>query len=139
MEQNQSKFEGYAVVELMGHQREAGFVSTEYFGNACMFRIDVPGLPEREHELKTTRYTDTGKLPPGTVVKCPALPARSRYIGVSSIYAMNPCTEEVVLAALEELADSRDPILVRLPEGYEEKRKAITAAVPDYDDDDMPF
>lgn len=31
MSEEQSKFNGWAVVEIMGHNREIGFVTTEYF------------------------------------------------------------------------------------------------------------
>ena len=41
----QSRFEGWAIVEMFGHQREAGFVTTESFGPACLFRVDTPALP----------------------------------------------------------------------------------------------
>jgi hypothetical protein len=39
--QAQAKFEGWAVVEMMGHQKEIGFVTTEYFGGAVIL-LDIP-------------------------------------------------------------------------------------------------
>ena len=50
MEAN-ATFEGWAIVELFGHGKEAGFVKTEYYGSCAMFRVDVPELPEREYPL----------------------------------------------------------------------------------------
>lgn len=52
MEEQQAKFEGWAVVEIMGHQKEIGYVTTQYFGPAGLFRVDRPELPEREFELR---------------------------------------------------------------------------------------
>jgi hypothetical protein len=48
VETEQAVFSGWAVVELMGHQSEIGFVKTQAFGQAVMFRIDTPELPELE-------------------------------------------------------------------------------------------
>ena len=42
---NQAKFEGWARVEVMGHQSHTGFVTTEAYGQAVMFRIDTPEIP----------------------------------------------------------------------------------------------
>ncbi len=52
----QNHFKGFALLELYGHQKEAGFVETCYFGTACMFRVDVPGLDEREYVLEAPAY-----------------------------------------------------------------------------------
>jgi hypothetical protein len=52
MDATQSKFEGYAVVEIFGHIKEVGFVTTEYFGAAALFRIDTPELPMREYNAR---------------------------------------------------------------------------------------
>lgn len=52
MDQEQSKFEGWAIVEMMGHRREIGYVTTEHYGAASLFRVDSPEVEEREYELK---------------------------------------------------------------------------------------
>lgn len=36
-------FEGWAIVELMGHRKVAGLVSSEEVGGVALIRIDVPG------------------------------------------------------------------------------------------------
>lgn len=36
-------FEGWAILELMGHRKLAGKVSEQAIGGASMLRIDVPG------------------------------------------------------------------------------------------------
>lgn len=36
-------FEGWAIVELMGHRRLAGYVSEQEIAGSGMIRVDVPG------------------------------------------------------------------------------------------------
>lgn len=52
----QNRFEGFAVVELFGHAKEIGFVTTEYYGTAAFFRVDTPELPERDFVLESPEY-----------------------------------------------------------------------------------
>ena len=111
-----NQFEGWAIVELFGHQREIGFVTTRYYGTACLFQVDVPELAEREWELETPQYIDGKFTPKGAKVKKTAAPARSRLLGPGSIYALNPCTEQAARAAIETLA-GREIVVLSLPEG----------------------
>jgi hypothetical protein len=99
-----AKFEGWAVVEIFGHQRYAGFVTTEQFGQAAMFRVDVPPLPERERVTKGYEYAGGQNLPPGSTVKELGIPGYSKLFGVGAIYALTPCdqaTAEKVLAQMQ--------------------------------------
>ena len=89
-----AQFEGWAVVELFGHTKEIGHVTTQYFGGAAMFQVDIPELPEREVTIEIPGYVDGRWNPAGAVVKKAAIPARSRLIGPSAIFCLNPCTEE---------------------------------------------
>lgn len=125
-----NKFEGWAVVELFGHAKEIGFVTTQYFGTACLFQIDVPELPEREYVLERPEYIDEedGRVwtPAGSKVKRAACPARTRLVGPSAVYSMTPCTETTARRALEEISPRRlillelakkpEPIAVTWPE-----------------------
>jgi hypothetical protein len=64
-------FEGWAIVELMGHRRLAGYVTEEdHFGTA-MLRLDVHGL-------------DDAKTPGVT-----------QLYGGSSVYCVTPTSEEI--------------------------------------------
>ena len=145
-ETQQANFEGWAIIELMGHQREIGFVTTQAFGQAVLFRCDTPELPEREFELTTPEYAEIEGpharqwCPAGTKVKRKASPARSRLISPGALYAINPCTEEAARQAIEH-ASNRPLILIELPE------RALAAAadaefidpedeLDDYDQDD---
>lgn len=48
-EVEQAKFEGWAIVEMMGHRQEVGYVTTEAYGQAVLFRVDSPDIPERDY------------------------------------------------------------------------------------------
>lgn len=123
METDQAKFEGWAVVDVMGHQRHIGYVTTEAYGQAVLFRVDTPELPEREFVLRSPEYAsaagnESGMLrswcPAGTKVKRGASPAYSHLIGAGSIYQITPCTEEAARLAIEKNSQ-RPLILVEMP------------------------
>jgi hypothetical protein len=83
-------YEGWAVVELMGHLRRAGRISeVEQFGTKLL-RLDVPVGPE---EFVTEFY------------------------GGASIYRLRPAAEDVVRAVAEQIGDPRPvmPVSYRLP------------------------
>lgn len=106
VEVKQASFEGWAIVEMMGHRKEIGFVTTQAFGPAVLFRCDTPELPEREFVLNSPEYasidgTTRQWCPAGTKVKRAAVPARSCLIAPGSLYAMNPCSEEAARTAIE--------------------------------------
>lgn len=137
---NQSSFSGWALVELFGHQREAGYVTTQYFGDKAMFQIDVPEIDAREETLTAPRYIDGVFAPVGTVVSRGAIPGRSRLLGPGALYAINPATEEAVKAAISA-SERRELKVISLPEG-----KQLQAALPENgeecdsgDPDDIEF
>ncbi len=69
----------WAVVELMGHQRALGLVTEVTIAGAGFLRIDTP-----EHG---------------------AVPASSRIVSPSSIYAINPTTREALDAYWQPRAE----------------------------------
>lgn len=72
MSESEKPYEGWAIVELMGHRRLGGRVSqTEQYGVA-MLRVDVPG--------------ENGDI------------AATQFCGGSSIYALTPCSESAARA-----------------------------------------
>jgi hypothetical protein len=107
MEAKQTAFEGWAVVELFGHAKEIGFVTTQYFGTACLFQIDVPELPDREFTLQVPQWLEhEGRVvmaPEGTKVKRAAASGRSRLVGPGAIYSMTPCSQEAAMIAIERM------------------------------------
>lgn len=64
----ETEFKTWAIVEVMGHNKYAGFVSAETIAGAPMLRVDVPGVPGREPFTK--------------------------YLSPSSLYGISPCTEK---------------------------------------------
>jgi hypothetical protein len=77
MEEQQKTFEGWAVVELMGRNMIAGYVSEQVIAGAAMLRVDVPA---------------TASLPPFT-----------KFVGGSAIYGITPVTEEIATSQAQYL------------------------------------
>ena len=67
-----TSIETWAVVEVMGHKRFAGFVTEQTIAGAAFVRVDVPAVE--------------------------TLPAFTKLLGAASIYAITPCTEETARA-----------------------------------------
>lgn len=90
--EKQSSFEGWALVEAMGHQSHRGMVTTEAFGSVVMFRVVTPEIP------KTTQTTDKGQwlggewANKGSVVEF-WRDRKEVLIGAGSIYRITPMTE----------------------------------------------
>jgi hypothetical protein len=125
-----ASFEGWALVELFGHAKEVGYLTTEAYGSAVLFRCDTPELPEREYVLESPEYASengagTRWCPVGTKVKRSASPAKSRLIGPGAIYAITPCNEETARRAIESVI-RRPLILLELPD----KDKLLEAPKP---------
>lgn len=110
MEQT-SKFEGWAVIEMFGHTREAGYVTTEYFGSGALFRVEVPPMPEREVTLVRPSWIDGELCGAGTKTKKSAIDGRTRFIGPGAVYALNPCSKDAAFAALESMTPRETKIV----------------------------
>lgn len=113
IESGPQPFREWAVIEIMGHKRFAGFVTEQSVGGASFIRVDVP-----EIELKT-----------GDV-----LPAFTKFFGAASVYCISPTTEAAALAFAETI---RAESFHR----YELPKMGLTArAEADlHDDDDSYF
>lgn len=66
--QANEKFEGWCVVELMGHNVIAGYVTEQVIGGAAMLRVDVPAVE--------------------------AQAAFTKFFAPSVVYGITPTTEE---------------------------------------------
>lgn len=71
------KFEQFAIVELFGHQVIAGKVSEQVIGGQGFVRVDVPTVDGQDGFTK--------------------------FYGAGAIYAISPCSEETMLAAVSGL------------------------------------
>lgn len=133
MTEEQAKFNGWARVEVMGHQTHIGYVRTEAYGQAVLFRIDAPELPEREYILEQPAYCEGRWTPAGSKVQRPATPGHSVLIGAGSIYRIIPCTEAAALRAIE----SNERAELKLIELPPDKALAAAAAFdPENDESD---
>lgn len=104
-------FSEWAVIEIMGHKRFAGFVTEQSVGGASFIRVDVP-----EIELKT-----------GDV-----LPAFTKLFGAASVYCISPTTKEAALAFAESIrAESFHRF--ELPRLTSNTRPASTVGTDEFD------
>ncbi len=71
-------FESWAIVEIMGHRRFAGFVSEQQIGGASFVRIDVPKIEPAGEDKGAEPFT--------------------KLFGAASIYCITPCTETTARA-----------------------------------------
>lgn len=144
MDQDQAKFEGWAVVEIFGHQRFAGYVTTQAFGQAVLFRVDIPPLAEHERLTKHYEWIDGQNIPPGSTVKEDAVQGYTKLFGTGAIYAITPCTEDAAVKAVAAMQTRALRLVALAPERalntsfvdpYENDR--LNDAEPDDDDTDV--
>lgn len=132
MPEEQARFEGWAVVEIFGHQRYAGYVTTDAYGQAVMFRIDVPPLDERERVTKYYEHIDGVNVPPGSTVKEAPVPGYTKLFGVGAIYGITPCTQEAAVQAVVAIQPRKLQVVSLAPE------RALPQSDREDDEDDEP-
>ena len=101
-------FEGHAIVEIMGHQTFAGYVSEQVVGGGAMVRVDVPAVGDE--------------------------PAFTKLFGVASIYCITPVSEDVAFLAAKRTHSA--PVSVYMPELHprDDAPKRLEAyGIDDYD------
>lgn len=88
---SEQNFEGWAIIELFGHNQIAGLVSEAVIGGQSFVRVDVPG--------------GDGKEP------------FTKFFGGGAIYAITPTTEEIATVAATRLSVRPvSPWLVPVPD-----------------------
>ena len=107
------KFSSWAIVDLMGHTRLAGYVTEREIAGAGLLQIDVPQCGER--------------------------PAFSRFVAPTALYSMTPVSEEVARQLASTIG--AQPITVwDLPDEVKNAirigRNALPAPVAASDDDE---
>jgi hypothetical protein len=111
-------FEGWAIVEIFGHRRIAGFVrEVEIFG-VKMAQVEVPALPEM-------------RLIFGTAA---ALPAFVQRLAGAAIFSITEVTEE---AASQAAANIRAHAPTEITSEFAPSMPRLAAAEPDDDDHHM--
>jgi hypothetical protein len=123
----------FAVVEVMGHNTFADKVSEHVIGRSAFIRVDVSEIPEHRWKEKRRVWSasqDHYKVE--EIEECtPAMPAFTKLIGASSIYAITPCSEEVARRVAEQKRVVPVNVL-DMPNGS--STRLIAAARPDDDD-----
>lgn len=134
MEDSQAnQIDTWAIVEIMGRQQLAGYVRTATLGSACMLRVDVPELAEEIESQQTMDY-EKGRYDIRPV-KLEGVPAFTRYLGISAIFSLTPCTEEFARAAQKRMR-ARPPAVVDMPRALPAPAHATGFDDDDDDDDD---
>lgn len=103
MIEQSEKFEGWAIVEMLGHRKLAGKVGEQVIAGAALVRVDVP---ETQQSKQVAGYG-------GSVVE--AKPGYTKLIGVGSIYCITPTDEDTARRAAAVLERYNDPLPVSLP------------------------
>lgn len=106
-----AKFEEWAIVDVMGHQRFIGRVSEQVVAGQGFVRIDVPETPRQKPWTK--------------------------LVGTASIYAITPITEEIARAMAAE-AQVRPINVFDLPEDFKPRLSHVSRVENEWDDDDGP-
>lgn len=114
-ETTQNHFEGWAVLEIMGHNKFSGYVTTVVYGSTAFFRIDVPEVPKRERKTPYDSFIQDVRVPGGSVVTEAPVQAFTKIFGAGSIYCLTPCTEKFARKAAERDAGSRPVSVVSMP------------------------
>ncbi len=100
-------FEGWAIVELMGHRRLAGHISEQEIAGAAFLRLDV-------------RRSDSGDQA-----------AVTQFYSASAVYCITPTTEDIA----RKLGDRLQPAPVARYELEPPHRPGEDEPIPNEDDD----
>ena len=73
------KFDQWAIVEIMGHQRLAGRVTEQTIGGVCFVRVDVP--------------------------ECQGIKPFTKLLGAGAVYAITVVDKETAMAAAEHMRE----------------------------------
>ena len=117
MEQQNDQLSGWAIVEIMGHQKYVGEVSTLQLGGTSMLRIDVPAIEEHA--------------------------AFSKIFGWGSVFCLTPVQEDVARGLAGRYRAS--PFQTYdLPQEWQDavrasRQQRLPAAVVDEDADDIDY
>lgn len=91
MEQNSNQageqFEGWAIVELMGRRRLAGFVTEQQIAGASFLRLDIAG-PDTKVDEDGPETTQAGGFEGGT----------TQFYSPSAVYCITPTTQDIAVA-----------------------------------------
>jgi len=113
----------WAIVEIFGHQRIAGWMTEQTIAGHGFIRVDVPEI-RNEHKDATT-------------IEGGVIAAHSKLFGPGAIYAINPVDEALARIAAKNIRHAPvtpfglESVLRNMPD---EQRQRLLAG-PDGDDD----
>jgi hypothetical protein len=108
--ENQNEFKGWAKVEVMGHQSHVGYVTTETFGSAVLFRIDQPRMESTRETLESAAWIGDVYAGIGSEVERAEIEPSSVLVGSASIYRIIPCDELTARLAIRK--DQKRPLMI---------------------------
>lgn len=105
-------WEGWVILELMGHRRLAGHLTEEQIGGASFLRLDVPGpdICERCSGQGGLQETDLDGRPLHTEDPCTACDGymtrlvASQFYSPTAVYCITPTTEAIARQVAKRLA-----------------------------------
>lgn len=109
-----TKFEQWAIVEVMGHRRFAGLVTEQTIGGSSFVRVDVPEVQSQRGET---------------------LPAFTKLFGSGSIYCISPVSEAIARGLATQWCE-RPVSVYDLPAEYRKQPVAIEQQDYRYDGHD---
>lgn len=104
-------FESWAVAEIFGHQKYAGFVTQMTLGNQIMWRIDVPAIGDNA--------------------------AFTKIFGLSAIFSLTPCSEDIVRKLIASWQVQSAPLHIFQLTAGTDPPSGYIAPGEDADDDDI--
>lgn len=134
-EQKQTTFEGLALVEIMGHRRAAGHVTTEYIGTAAFFRVVTPEVPPTQYTLERDGWLNGSYVYAGSVVR--SWRERSEIlVGSGSVYAITPIKESDLMT----MASLQHEVVTAAPrQSLSAAHEAAKNGIGEEDDIEVPY
>ena len=125
MDTSDQKIETWAIVEVFGHTKLAGFLRSVPLGSAVMLRIEVPEVTYNER---------TGWGESATTVER-TIPAFTKFYSPSAIFSITPTTEETARAAMKswhvEPVSNLDIKALPAPEAYRSPMDSYAGSADD--------
>lgn len=112
----------WAIIEIFGHQRIAGYMTEQVIGGQGFIRVDVPAIEGSD---------DVG------------VQAHTKFYGPGAVYAINPVDEPIARLAARQIRHAPVSeyglrgVLRNMPE--EHRQRLLTADMDGDDDTDRPF
>jgi hypothetical protein len=123
-----AQFNGWATIEIMGHQQTSGYVQSVAFGSTVMFEVSVPALEPVEQVLDKAMRLNYELVPAGSRIRI-SREASKQYIGAGSIYRMTAVDETTALARAGQKIEILEKVEAPMIQG---------SRLGELDDDDIP-